>query len=444
MNAATRAPARELFTAASTQQLVMQMEAALAAVQVRRGTVPASAAHEIARTASVRHVSPEAVEAERSTAGHPMTSLLNVWARVANGDAGQWLHYGATTQDIYDTVQLMQLRRSCALLVEQLRAAEAGMLVLARHHRATPMIGRTVGRHALPITFGLKVASWMGENRRAIERLQAWTARCDTGILSGAVGSYAALGPEAFAIEAELMQELGVGAPLAVDWKGSRDMHAEFGALLSIASQTWRKIAQEVFLLQGDDIRELVDPSPTVGSSTMPHKVNPNHSRTIMMLARLIPGHAAVLHDWMISIHERDQVSSAGTLATLVADCERLFDCAVRLVEDIIVLPDNMLRNIGRTNGLIMAEHAMFVLATYIGKQRAHSVVRRAAQQACDAHTTLLDALNLQPEVCAISPTPDLHALLSPADYIGLAPQVVDRAILNIEACRAAAVQTKS
>src|SRR5690606_36097903 len=145
------------------------------------------------------------------------------------------------------------------------------LVPLAHQHRATPMIGRTVGRHALPITFGLKVCSWISENRRSIERLQSWINRSNTGMLTGAVGSYAALGQDALALEKDVLHEFGVGDPLPVDWKGSRDMHAEFGGLAAIVASTWRRIAQEIFLLQSDDIRELEDPSPFVGSSTMPH-----------------------------------------------------------------------------------------------------------------------------------------------------------------------------
>ena len=219
----------ELFGTAQTQQMLMQMEVALAKVQARHGIIPEAAAREIERTANVQMVTPAAVAEERRKVGHPLVALLNVWATVAQEGAGEWIHYGATTADIYDTVQVMQARRAAQMIIADLRRAEEAMLGLAQTHRATPMIGRTVGRHALPITFGLKVAVWLAENRRNIERLQGWLARTDAGMLSGAVGSYAALGPKAFVVEAEVSKELGLGEPWPADWKGSKDMFAEYG-----------------------------------------------------------------------------------------------------------------------------------------------------------------------------------------------------------------------
>ena len=426
----------ELYSPSHTQHLLMQYEAAMARVQSRHDIIPAAAAAEITRTASVAHVPLEAVDRERLNVGHPMVSLLNAWSKVLQGDAAQWLHYGATTQDIHDTVQLYQLRTAARHLSAQLREAEAAMLHLAAAHRSTPMIGRTVGRHALPITFGLKVSSWLAENRRSIARLASWAARSDTGMLSGAVGSYAALGEEAFALEAEVLRELGVGEPLSVDWKGSRDMHAEYGGIASLVAGTWRKIAQEVFLLQGDDIRELEDPNNFVGSSTMPHKQNPDNARKIVAIARSIPHHAAVLYDWMVSIHERDQISNADALGPLAIDLDRMMQLAIRMVSSLVVRPDNMRANLGRTRGLIMAEAAMFVLGQHIGKMDAHAVVRRAAREATRDNCTLTQALATQPEVIPLAAGIDFAKLLEPADYVGLAPAVVDRTIAFIEAAR--------
>lgn len=427
-----------LYSAHGTQQLLMRYEAALARVQARRGIIPVQAAREIERTASTDFVTPEAVAEARKAAGHPMVSLIRAWTAVLRGDAAQWLHYGATTQDAMDTVQLLQLRMATRHVVSLMRDAEGGLLRLAAEHRATPMIGRTVGRHALPITFGLKVASWMTENRRSIERLDAWCRHSDTGMLSGAVGTYAALGDDALALEAEVLQEFGVGAPLAADWKGSRDMHAEFGALASIAAGTWRRIAQEIFLLQGDDIRELEDPSGFVGSSTMPHKANPDNARHIIAIARRIGRESGVLLDWMVSIHERDQISNADSLGVVATDLSRMMAIAVRMVNHLVVRPGNMRNNIDRTNGLIMAEPAMFLLGAQIGKQHAHGLVRRVAAQARQSGRTLVDELRDAPEVQALAQRPDLDSLADPTQYLGDAIAVVDRAVAAIEAARIA------
>lgn len=422
----------DLFSPAQTQQMLMQMEVALAKVQSRRGIIPPAAAAEIERTANVQVVTPMAVAEERRKVGHPLVALLNVWARVAQDGAGEWIHYGATTADIYDTVQVMQARQATRMLLADLRRAENAMLMLAEAHRATPMIGRTVGRHALPITFGLKVSVWLAENRRNMERLKGWMARTNAGMLSGAVGSYAALGADAFDVEAEVSRELGLGEPWPADWKGSKDMFAEYGMLLALTAKTWGKIAQEVFLLQGDDFRELEEASMAVGSSTMPHKVNPAHSRTVVQLSRQIPHQAEVLLEWMVSIHERDQISNSDTIGDISVTADRLTKAAVRLVEGIKVNPENMRRNLGRTNGLIMAEHAMFLLGEKIGKHSAHEVVGAAAKAAWEKGTTLEAELAARPEVAQHVAELDLKTQLDPAAYLGLAPESVDRTVAAI------------
>lgn len=428
----------DLFSEANTQRMLMRFEAALARVQARHGLIPAAAAEEIARTADVAVVPPEVVAAARRDVAHPMVALLQAWVPRTRGEAGQWLHFGATTQDVFDTVQLAQLRLAAHGHLGQLRRLEGALLALAERHRDTVMIGRTLGRHALPITFGFKVATWAAENRRSIERLKSWLGRTDTGVLSGAVGSYAALGEAGFAIEREVLRELGLGAPLAVDWKGSRDMHAECGAVASLVAQTWRKIAQEVFLLQSDDIRELIDPGQGIGSSTMPHKVNPGRSRHVIALARLVPRHAQVLLDWMVTIHERDQISSADTLRALCVDLGRLLDAATAMVENLVVLPDNMRRNLQRTRGLVMGEAAMFLLAPHLGKQNAHAVVHRASLQAWEQEGTLLGALKRQPELQGLQELPDFDTLLDPQRYVGLCAPATDRALDAIRTARRA------
>jgi len=427
----------DLFSPASTQQMLMQMEVALAKVQARHGIIPPAAAAEIARTADVKLVTPAAVAEERRKVGHPLVALLNVWAKVAQKDAGEWIHYGATTADIYDTVQVMQARAAARTIIADLRRAEEAMLKLAEAHRATPMIGRTVGRHALPITFGLKVSVWLAENRRNIERLKGWLARTNAGMVSGAVGSYAALGARAFQVEAEVSKELGLGEPWPADWKGSKDMFAEYGLLLAISAKTWGKIGQEVFLLQGDDFRELEEASLAVGSSTMPHKVNPAHSRTVVQYSRVVPRQADVLLDWMVSIHERDQISNADSIGEISIASDRLSKAAAQMMESLKVFPENMRRNLGRTHGLIMAEQAMFLLGEKIGKHTAHEEVRVAARAAWEKGTTLETELAALPSVGKYV-SDDFRKQLDPAAYIGLAPESVDRTVAAIKKARAA------
>ena len=436
--AADMPPIPELFALPHTQTLLMRMEAALAKVQARRGIIPREAAEEIARTANLDAVPQAEVAAEFRRVGHPLVALLNVWAKKTRGDAGEYIHYGATTQDIYDTVQLRQCREAALVFIRDLRQIEETLLKVAREHRATPMIGRTVGRHALPFTFGVKVASWLGENRRNIERLKGWLSRNDTAMISGAVGSYAALGKDAFDIEAEVAKELGASEPWPADWKGAKDMFAEYGALLAITSKSLGRIAQEIFLLQGDDFREIEEPTTNVGSSTMPHKVNPSFSRAVLTQARAVPHLADILRDWQMSYYERDQVSSADALGDVSAAMDKLTKAAARMVANMKVNPEAMARDLGRTNGLVMAEEAMFLLGEKIGKHTAHEEVRLAARAAWDKNTQFIDEIMARPALVKAAAEIGLAQKLDPKKYIGLSPQATDRTIAAIERARMA------
>lgn len=438
---AAQAQARRIAEVFDTQYelaLLMRIEVALAAAQADHGVIPREAAEAIARSAARGEITPAEVAEERRKVGHPLVALVNVWARKLPGGAGEWVHHGATTADIFDTMYMLQLRESAQLVLRDMSAIEASMMKLAEAHRATPMMGRTIGRHALPMTFGLKVSSWLMENRRNIERIKGWLARTSTGNISGAVGSYAALGDKAFVVEADALKRLGLAGPQPVDWKGSRDMFAEYGALLALSAKTYARIAQEIFILQGDDIRELEVPSSDVGSSTMPHKVNPFPATRLLTAARTVPRHAEVLQDWMVSIHERDQISSGATLKDLSLAMAQVLDNGKPLLATLVVHPRNMARNLGNSNGLVMAEHAMFLLGAKIGKHTAHDVVHELSLEAWRSNRSLRQVIEAHPEVSKHLTREQVERELDPARYVGLSAEVTDRTLAAVRAARAA------
>jgi len=421
----------EVFEEAHSVQLMLNIEAAMARVQAKLGIIPESAAEEITRKARMEYIDQKALYEQISRVVHPMVAILKVWVKGMEGGAGEYVHYGATTMDIWDTTYVMQLREAATIMLKDMREIELAMLRLAEKHRDTPMMGRTLGQHALPITFGFKVASWITENRRNIERLKDCLGRLETGILSGAVGSYAGLGEKGFEIEALTMQELGLGTPDAADWHGARDRYAEFGNVMAMIGMTFGKIGQEIFLLQSTDIAELeeYEPETKVGSSTMPHKRNPNRSRTLVILSRKIRRSAEILLDWMISIHERDQISSAGELKEISLNTDKLLKTAKILIGQLVVRPRVMLANLEKTKGLIMAEEAMFVLGKRIGKQTAHEVIRQITREAYDKGIGLKEVFLSRPDVARHFEKDELDLLLDPKGYVGLSREVVDRVV---------------
>lgn len=426
-----------IFGERPTVATIMRIEAALARAQAQLGIIPVQAAQEITQKAQESYAPYERIEVYRDQVGHPLVATLKAWSEQLSEDSAAFLHFGATTPDIRLTTQILQMRAATQYILRSARVLEEHMLRLASEYQSTPMMGRTVGRHALPISFGLKVSTWMLENRRNMARLSAWLERTNSGVLAGAVGTYAALGELGFEVEALTMQELGLGPAEAADWKGTRDKHAEWGAVLAIMSKSLARMAQDIFLLQGDDFAELDEANQEVGSSTMPHKSNPRKATAIIGLSRQIAHESAVLLDWMVSIYERDQISNDSSLASLASNMEKLLRAAEGLLADLKVYPQNMERNLQRTGGLIMAERVMFALGPYVGKHKAHGLVHGAAKKVLRQEMDFRSALLAQTEIATHLGSQRIDALLDHKTYLGLAPQAVQRAVEHVQACRA-------
>lgn len=429
---------QDIFGERAATATIMQIEAALARAQARLGIIPQTASDTINEKAQPDFAPAGAIQENIESVGHPLVALLKTWSVALGDEAAAFLHYGATTPDIRLTTQVIQMRRAMERFCERALCIEARLMALAQTHRSTPMMGRTVGRHALPITFGLKASTWMLENRRNIVRMQGWLSRTNTGVLGGAVGTYAALGDQGFAVEALTMEELGLAPPEPADWKGTRDKHAEWGCTIAIMAKSLARMAQDIFLLQGDDFAELDEGNTEVGSSTMPHKSNPRKATAIIGLSRQIAHESGVLLDWMVSIYERDQISNDSSLASIATNMDQLLAAAEGLLAGLAVHPANMDRNLGRTDGLIMAERIMFALGRHIGKHKAHVVVRDAARQATADGLAFREALLAQEALASNLSEAELDELLDHRTYLGLAPEAVDRAIEYVAACRTA------
>ena len=428
---------KDIFGERATVATIMRIEAALARAQARLGIIPEAAAAAIDRTARPEYAPAEVIAGHARKVGHPLVAVLTAWSEQLGDEAAAYLHYGATTPDIRLTTQVIQMRQAMQRYCERALEIEDILMGMARAHRATPMMGRTVGRHALPITFGLKASTWMLENRRNLDRMQGWLRRTDAGVLAGAVGSYAALGDLGFEVERQTMAELGLGTPEPADWKGTRDKHAEWGCLLAIAAKSLARMAQDIFLMQGDDLAEVDEGNQEVGSSTMPHKSNPRKATAIIGLARQVAHESGVLLDWMVSIYERDQISNDSSLGSIAGNMDRLLQAAAGLLSGLVVYPSNMDRNLGRTGGLIMAERVMFALGDHVGKHKAHTLVREAARQGREQGIGFRQALLGHAGIAPHLDAARIDALLDHRTYLGLAPQAVDRALDYIAQRRA-------
>lgn len=429
---ATQAKEKEsiefVFSERNQTQQLLNIEAALARAQAKVGIIPQWAATELTNKADAKYLTEEDLKKEFSIVRHRMVAFLNVWQRSIENGAHEYMHFGATTVDIYDTVLVIQLQQSLKLLIGYLRDNEQVMIELAQKHADTIMIGRTLGQHALPITFGKKVSSWLGENRRNIERLKQVHARIHrSGILKGAVGSYLGLGDKAMELEADFSKELGLSAtPYVSDWHGTRDVFAEYSLILAMISKSYGRIGQELFLLQSTDIGETeeVRRKSAVGSSTMPHKKNPSKSEALMHYSRVIPRLSEVILDDMVNFFERDNTSRVNhVVAEISLNSEKMLASANALLTKLKVNNQTMLANVMKTNGLVMSQRLAFALAPLIGKTTANDKVHELASQALTANLALRDVFEQDDELAKLLNKQQLNEIFEPESYIGLAKE---------------------
>jgi 3-carboxy-cis,cis-muconate cycloisomerase len=428
---------RRIFSDAHQLQCWLDFEAALARAEAAAGLIPAAAAAEITRAARAERIDLAALREGVNFTGHPLISMVREVARLCEGDAGRYVHWGATTQDVTDTGLMLQAQAAHAVILADLRVLADELAALARRERDSLEPGRTHGQHATPITFGFKVAVWLDEVLRHVERLEQLTPRVFVGEFAGASTTLASIGADpakALAVQAQLMAELGLGVP-AIGWHAARDRFAELGATLALVAGTMGRIAHEVVLLQKSEVMEVEEPHHhgKVGSSTMPHKRNPMASEAIMAQARLarslVP---ALLESASMAEHERDW-SSVHTEWSALPEICILTGAAVAQTADVVcgllVYRDRMRENVDALYGLMLSEAVMLALGEHVGRQEAHDIVYEAAMAAFEQRRPLRDLLLADGRVTAHLTAMEIEALLDPAAYTGLAGVFVDRVL---------------
>ena len=425
-----------IYSYDNSNQIVMNIEAALARAQASQGIIPEWAAEEITKKAEVKYMPKTEVDAENEFVRHRLVSRLNVWKRSLDNGAEEYLHYGATTVDIFDTVLVLQIKASLGILIDDLIEIENLLLKLTKDNIETYMAGRTIGQHALPITFGKKTSTWLAENRRNIERLKAVEEKINRSvILKGAVGTYLGLGPKGIETELLMSQELGLGTPYIADWHGVRDVFAEYALTLALISKSFGRIGDELTLLQMTEIGETLENLgfKAIGSSTMPHKKNPRGPGNLVNFSRIIPRQSEIILDDMVNSFERDQPRSDETLKDISITAELMTNTAIRLLNELEVNKDVMRKNLNITNGLILSQRVTYFLADIIGKDTAESMIHDIAMKAIAENISLSDAIKNDKIASQYFTDQDLKNLLDPETYIGLAIEQVEIIINQIE-----------
>jgi len=430
---------RDVFGGLAFVTRCVEVEAALARAQARAGIVPADAAAAISNAANAIIEQPQSLDLARlkretETVGYPILPLVRQLSDRA-GEAGRWVHWGATTQDIMDTAAVLQIRAGLELIECDLSALRGHLAALARRWRDTPMAGRTHLQHALPITFGYKAAVWLSMFDRHATRLMELRPRVLQVQFGGAAGTLASLGPgsESLASRVELARELGLAEP-AITWHVARDAIAEAVQFLALLGGSLGKIAYDVMLMASTEFAEAAEPfvAGRGSSSTMPQKRNPISCELILAAAKALRQHAGLILDALVSDFER---ATGPWHAEWIALPESFGYAAGALHQaefimgGLIVDPQRMAKNLGMTHGLIVAEAVMMGLAPHTGRNEAHDLVYGACRKAIESDRPLYDVLLDVPEVAGPLGAA-LKALTDPANYLGATQAMIDR-VLN-------------
>ena len=429
---------RAVFDDEAFFRRMLDVEAALARVQGRLGLIPAEAAAAISDAAGAAVLDTAELAASVRRVGYPVVAVVAALTRAAGPEAGRWTHWGATTQDIMDTAQALQIRAALALVRADLLATIRALAALARAHRDTVMAGRTHLQHALPVTFGLKCATWLAPLVAHVHRLDQLRPRVEVAQFGGAAGTLASLGTDGIAVADALAAELGLAAP-ALPWHVCRDGVAEAVGLLGLICGSLAKIATDVILLAQTEVAEAAEPHEAGrgGSSTMPQKRNPISSEYILAAGRAVQAMVPVMQGAMAADHERATGPWQAELLVLPQAFVLAHGALAQargLAEGMTIDTARMRRNLGATSGLIMAEAVMMGLAPVLGRGEAHHVVRHACDAAMAEGIGLAEALAREPTVAAQLDTAAIARLTAPENYLGSTQAFIDRALASAAA----------
>ena len=427
---------REVFSDLRLISHYAEVEVALAQAEARCGVIPAEAAEEIAKRTDVAAFDFDLLRQETDNVGYPILPLVHQMVKQC-GEAGRYVHWGATTQDIMDTAVVLQLRDGLKIIEDDIAALRGILADLAKRHRDTPMAGRTHLQQALPVTFGYKVAIWLAMFDRHAERLAELKPRVLVGQFAGAAGTLASLGDKGFEVQQALCEELGLGVPVST-WHVARDGFAETVNLLALVTGSLGKIALDIMIMASTEFAEVYEPfvKGRGASSTMPQKRNPISAELMLAASKAVRQHAGLMLDAMVQDFER---ATGPWHAEWMAIPESFVLSAGALHQakfalgGLVVDEKRMAVNLDISRGLIVAEAVMMGLAPAIGRQEAHDVVYDACRAANDKGLTLAEALAADARVADRIDRATIDRLTAPKNYLGLAPQMVDRVLASVK-----------
>jgi len=424
---------RQVWSDENRVQKYLDIEAALARAQARLGIIPKEAAAEIVKHCDGKLIDMAKLKAATEKIGYPVLPVVQQMVKLCKDGLGEWCHWGATTQDITDTATVMQIGEALDILGGEIDAIADSLAGLAKKYRDTPMAGRSNLQQAVPITFGYKMATMLAAFERHKERLAQLRPRVLVGEFGGAAGTLSSLGKDGLKVQVELMKELKLGQP-AIAWHTVRDCIAETGCFLGLVTGSCGKIAFDVKLMMQTEVEEVYEPfhEGRGSSSTMPQKRNPISSVYITAQTAMVRQLVAALLEAQIEDHER----STGPWEIEWIALPEIFMLAAGalaqtrfLVGGLQVNEKKMRENLDITNGLIMSEAVMMGLGAAMGRNHAHDVVYDVCREVVKTGRPLLDLLAENAEIKKHIDRKGLEKLTDPANYLGVAGEMVDRVL---------------
>jgi adenylosuccinate lyase len=426
---------RAVWTEEHRFSCIILAEAALARSEAACGLIPGEDAKKIAKGA--KRASLERAKEIENEIHHDMMAVVKALSEVS-GEAGRWVHFGATSNDILDTATGLQLKESLALIEAKLVRLLSVLLRRAGETRALVCAARTHGQIGIPTTYGMRFALWASEVARHLERLREIRPRVEVGKLTGAVGTMAALGKDGFAVQERMMEYLGLSTLDITNQIVPRDRYAEYFMFLAGLATTLDRIGITIRTLQRTEIGELEEPfgRKQVGSSTMPHKRNPIRSEQVSGLARIVRAAVEPALQNNTLWDERDLTNSSCERvifpeATILTD--HILQVMTGVLNGLTINRENVRKNLTILDGIPMAESVMVELTKRgMSRQEAHETVRVASMEAIRKKENLAIVLAGDPQVMRFLTRKELKSLLDPSRYTGTAPDQVDQVILRL------------
>jgi len=430
----------KIFGEKKRLQYLLDVESALARAHAKVGNISKSAADEISKKSSTKFVKVGRVKEIELETKHDIMAVTRALAEQCKGDAGKYVHLGATSYDIVDTANALQFAESTEYIRNGLKELRSTFVKLAKKYKTTVMSGRTHGQQSIPVTFGLKMAGFAMEVDRHLERIFECKSRLLVGKLSGAVGTGAALGKNALKLQEEMLKNLKLGVEEVSTQIVCRDRYNELIGVLCNIATSMEKFATEVRNLQRDEIGEVAEAfeaKKQVGSSTMPHKRNPITCEQICGLARVVRSFCIPTYENAIQWHERDLCNSSSE-RFIIPHSIILTDWIIyqsnSVFKNIKVFPEKMKKNLEISKGLPMAESLMTTLISKgMGRGDAHELMRKTSLKAISQNKTLKEVFTQENKKLKILTDKDINESLKPENYIGATEKIIEKVVKKLE-----------